>query len=1006
MTGSLRARLAAIVLFFASSTGLVLSASADVFLYDGEIFFCSSTCDSFGALGGAAGGSTNTTNSVVVGSIDIPVQGDGSFSFAATDNVPFNFTITTSAIPLEPPVINPGPGGGCPPPDVPGQLCNATSVNPLPLSGEVATVEGSGVVGADGNFVSGSIIFTFTAAPFSNNGAVVTFNVADSTGIGTVFGGVVTFTEIQGSTGANGGFTPAPPVLAVSMPDPDPFPDTLLGDTETATVTVTNTGEGQGIVTLGTASLMAPFAIAADGCTGTPLVPLTGSCTIDVSFAPTTEGAAMGSFTVESANNDPASIEVMLVGNAIVPEIEVMPNPLEFPDVLIGDSEALDVTVTNTGSAALDIPAMGVTALTAPYAITTDGCSGTSVAPAGTCTITVTFTPTVAGAAGTSFDISSNDPNEATVTVAVTGAGAEADIAVAPMNLVFPSILTGETQVRTVTVTNDGTADLVIGMIDGASIVAPFALNGDTCSSMTLAPMATCELMIEFAPVAAGDFTNSYDIPSNDGDEPVVTAMLTGTATAAPEPFITVDPSELALGEVIVSAMNMGTISIINDGSADLTIGAVAIGGTNAAEFSQTSQCGTLAPDAGCTITVAFAPADVGDREAELTIESDGANETLSTVALTGVGVLGPQIVLSIPSTTEASLTFGSGTDPVEIDQSATASLMVVSSGSIDAVVSGVALSGPGAAEFTIDSETCTQAPLAPMSTCNVQITFSPVTAGDKTATITVTSNDVDEPMQTAPLVGFVLVGSRPEFSVPEIEVGSSTDPVTVGQSGTSAFDITNTGTDPLLVVSVMLGGMDAADFSVTEDCTAAPVDRNGTCDIAVTFSPTTPGTKNAELTIVTDSVVTRQLSRGNSQVTTIIPIQATAAARPAPPPAPPGSQTNVPPIFATSDVDSDGGCFIATAAFGSYLDPNVQVLRDFRDDVLLTNGAGRKAVQFYYANSPMLADYIARHEGARTATRYALTPVVYAVAYPIPALMIFSALWYGLRRRRAVRAR
>ncbi|MEO1577007.1 MAG: hypothetical protein AAFU65_18830, partial [Pseudomonadota bacterium] len=155
------------------------AAKADVFVYNGEIFFCSSTCDSFGALGGATGGSGNTVNSSVEGSIDVPVQPDGSFSFATGDNVPFDFTITTTAIPFEDPVIN-GPGvTDCPPPDAPGQLCNATTVNPLPLDNSVATVEGAGMVGPDGSFTSGTITFTFIVPPFSNNGAVVVFDLSD-----------------------------------------------------------------------------------------------------------------------------------------------------------------------------------------------------------------------------------------------------------------------------------------------------------------------------------------------------------------------------------------------------------------------------------------------------------------------------------------------------------------------------------------------------------------------------------------------------------------------------------------------------------------------------------------------------------------------------------------------------------------------------------------------------------------------------------------------------------
>jgi len=91
------------------------------------------------------------------------------------------------------------------------------------------------------------------------------------------------------------------------------------------------------------------------------------------------------------------------------------------------------------------------------------------------------------------------------------------------------------------------------------------------------------------------------------------------------------------------------------------------------------------------------------------------------------------------------------------------------------------------------------------------------------------------------------------------------------------------------------------------------------------------------------------------------------------------------------------GGCFIATAAFGSLLEPHVQILRDFRDRVLLNYSAGKAFVRFYYRNSPPIADKIATSEGLRLITRVMLMPVI-AVAYLIMHLgMLMTILLFSI---------
>jgi hypothetical protein len=102
------------------------------------------------------------------------------------------------------------------------------------------------------------------------------------------------------------------------------------------------------------------------------------------------------------------------------------------------------------------------------------------------------------------------------------------------------------------------------------------------------------------------------------------------------------------------------------------------------------------------------------------------------------------------------------------------------------------------------------------------------------------------------------------------------------------------------------------------------------------------------------------------------------------------------------------GGCFIATAAFGSYESGWVHVLRDFRDDVLLPTEIGHDFVEWYYAHSPPLAAWLTHHAWPRAVVRAALVPVIGVAAvwvYSTPwqkALVILLAMAWLLRRRLA----
>ena len=70
-------------------------------------------------------------------------------------------------------------------------------------------------------------------------------------------------------------------------------------------------------------------------------------------------------------------------------------------------------------------------------------------------------------------------------------------------------------------------------------------------------------------------------------------------------------------------------------------------------------------------------------------------------------------------------------------------------------------------------------------------------------------------------------------------------------------------------------------------------------------------------------------------------------------------------------------GCFLATAAYGSALEPEVELLRRFRDRVLLRSVPGRVLTALYYQASPPLAWQLGRAEWARAMVRLALSPLI-----------------------------
>ena len=89
--------------------------------------------------------------------------------------------------------------------------------------------------------------------------------------------------------------------------------------------------------------------------------------------------------------------------------------------------------------------------------------------------------------------------------------------------------------------------------------------------------------------------------------------------------------------------------------------------------------------------------------------------------------------------------------------------------------------------------------------------------------------------------------------------------------------------------------------------------------------------------------------------------------------------------VVKEKESSSGGGCLIATAAYGSEMAPQIQFLREIRDNTVLQTESGSAFMtgfnQFYYSFSPAVADYERENPVFKETVKLALTPMLTSLA-------------------------
>jgi hypothetical protein len=143
---------------------------------------------------------------------------------------------------------------------------------------------------------------------------------------------------------------------------------------------------------------------------------------------------------------------------------------------------------------------------------------------------------------------------------------------------------------------------------------------------------------------------------------------------------------------------------------------------------------------------------------------------------------------------------------------------------------------------FRLDSQCYV---IAPFDSCPVKITFSPRDPGNRTAGVTITS---DDPFKTLDLTGTGI--AVPVITVePDSHHFQNVNPGKISRIKT--VKVTNSGLSDLSITNVRLAGLDRGDFVlVSEECTRSPLQTDGKCLISLQFAPKDTGTWSAQLEI------------------------------------------------------------------------------------------------------------------------------------------------------------
>ena len=682
----------------------------------------------------------------------------------------------------------------------------------------------------------------------------------------------------------------------INLPEGTLFTSVNVGGSETNNFRVRNIGDGT--LTYSIDDGGSPhFSISGAGSSMAP--GLTDN--FNIVFTPQDYGTHEATITISNNDSNEGNYTFKVQGIGLAPDIFVRGGPSQA--TLVSDGDTTPSVSEGTDFGAWDIAAAGgptntfhvrnAVGATETLKIFSGEITGGHAShftisglpapgqdpvllPAGSSDpFTVRFNPQSAGQKTATVRILSDDPDEATYTFVVTGNG-----------VTFPEVnVKGSKPGLPLVDVPDGSATplatngTLFDNTDVGSIMShPFLIENTGSGVLKCSPPANGQFrvlglpesvdpgkessfFVQFAPTTQGTHTMTINLTTDDPNENPYDFVVRGTAV---DNEITVLGGD-AQNEVIVDgttsvSLTDGTVFptlhqldesevhtfvIRNEASAtkNLEIQSVDIFGADAGHFSTSGapapgeSAVSIAPGVSLSFQVTFDPFGTGLKTATIRILSDDRDESPYTFNVAGNGINGPNLRVSgsqdsdilplVPisnGSTTPQATNGTLFDTLELGETDSNRINIYNAGN-QSLVYTISSSSP-------DFEVWSNAPntVDPLKSFGDLVTFTPTSPGTKTATITISSNDADEPSYS-----FLVRGTA---TAPEIDVrgGSARPPVEIILSG----DSTPSSRDGTLFGEVeVTGGVELHTFRIINQGTSSLTILTGSMEVGDQFAIT-----------------------------------------------------------------------------------------------------------------------------------------------------------------------